>query len=561
MKTKILYTYRQKLFLSFILLFTFVVGTVAVFQYFNEKRLKSKHFEDSLVSYAEIVSNRYLLSDTALSAFVSTFPSGLRVTIIDDDGEVIFDNEVDDESTMENHKDRPEIQEAILKGEGFNIRYSSTLNKEYYYVAIKRNDNIIRTSMAYTLDLEKAYLRPDSIFLYFIIALFIIIVFSLLLISGKLSKAIEALREFSLQKTPDHYQVFPEGELGDIGRRIVHLHAKNQEQKGRLQHEKDKLIKHFHYSDIGIAIYSSDKSLVYNNALFVQYTGVLAPDIFEIHKTLKTEEFEAINEFINKSKPSSYSEIMSINERSFEVKVIMFDDFSFEIMISDITLAEKNRKVKREMTQNIAHELKTPVSTIKGYLETLQNVVVSPDKQQHFLERAKLQADRLSELVTDIALITKMEESPNLYPKEHVLLNDVIDQATDSSKMKVNVELNDKLYIIGSRNLLQTIFQNLIDNANRYAGENAEIFIKCYLQDEQYYYFSVYDTGKGVPEKFLQRIFERFYRIDEGRNRNDGGTGLGLSLVKNAILMHGGDVQAKNCLDGGLKFLFTLRKE
>lgn len=546
---------------SFIVLFTFVIGAVAIFQHFYEKQLRTEQLQERLVSYADILSNKLIQSDNDISEYAAYFPEGLRITIIDITGVVSYDNKVADPSKMENHGDRPEIMEAIADGQGFNIRYSNTLQQDYYYVAIKRGPYIIRTSMAYTIGLQKTYLRPDSIFLYFIIALFIIIVFSLLLISGKLSKAIEALREFSLQKDPDHYQVFPEGELGDIGRRIVHLHSKNQDQKYSLQQEKDKLIKHFHYSDIGIAIYSTDKSLVYNNALYVQYTGVLAPENFEIHKTLKTKEFKNIKAFIDKGKPSSYSEIMSINERSFEVKVIMFDDFSFEIMISDITQAEKNRKVKREMTQNIAHELKTPVSTIKGYLETLQNVTVSAEKQQHFLERAKLQADRLSELVTDIALITKMEESPNLYPKEKVLLNDIIDQATDSSKMKVNVELNDKLHIVGSRNLLQTIFQNLIDNSNRYAGADAEIYIKCYLQDEEYYYFSVYDTGKGVPEKFLQRIFERFYRIDEGRNRNDGGTGLGLSLVKNAILMHNGDVQAKNRVEGGLKFLFTLKKE
>jgi two-component system phosphate regulon sensor histidine kinase PhoR len=372
--------------------------------------------------------------------------------------------------------------------------------------------------------------------------LFIIIVFSLLFISGRVSKAIEAMREFSLQKNPDHLQIFPEGELGDIGRRIVHLHAKNKDQKQRLQMEKDKLIKHFHYSDNGIAIFSVDHSLVYNNALFVQYSGIISPDNFEIHAILATKEFENVKAFVKSRDANSYSEILTSNERSFEIKVIMFDNFSFEVMLSDITLAEKNKKIKREMTQNIAHELKTPVSTIKGYLETLQNVTVSPEKQQHFLQRAKLQADRLSELVTDIALITKMEESPNLYPKERVLLNDVIDQATDSSKLKINVELNDQLYIIGSRNLLQTIFQNLIDNSNRYAGEGAEINITCYLQDEEYYYFSVYDTGHGIPEKFLNRIFERFYRIDEGRNRNNGGTGLGLSLVKNAILMHGGEM-------------------
>lgn len=560
MKNRFLYTYRQKLIVSFTILFTVVVCTVAIFEHFYEKRLKTEQLQKQLVNYAEITSNAHPFDYEHISQITSLFPDGLRVTIIDTTGLVFFDNRVKDESTMENHLHRPEIQKALKEGQGFNIRYSNTLRCDYYYIAIKRKNLIIRTSMAYTPDLEKTYLRPDRLFVLFITALFVIIVFSVLILSERFSKSIEALREFSLQKHPDHYQIFPEGELGDIGRRIVHLHSKNRDQQKRLQKEKDKLIKHFHYSDNGIAIFSSDKGLVYNNALFVQFSGIISPDNFEIHNVLATKEFKNVNKFIDEKPKHSYSEIMTIKGRHFEVKVILFDDYSFEIMISDITLSEKNRKIKREMTQNIAHELKTPVSTIKGYLETLQNVQVSAEKQQHFLQRANLQADRLSELVTDIALITKMEESPNLYPKERVLLNEVIEQATDSSKLKVHLELNDKLYIIGSRNLLQTIFQNLIDNANRYAGDKAEIFINCYLQDEEYYYFSFYDNGKGVPEKFLSRIFERFYRIDEGRNRNDGGTGLGLSLVKNAIKMHNGDVQARNMENGGLKFLFTLKK-
>lgn len=561
MKKKILYTYRQKLLFSSIVLFTLVILTVAVFEHFYEKSLKTAQLQERLVDYAEMISKALPLDEEELANFIQLLPEELRVTVIDTHGVVLYDNLVVDVSTMENHRLRPEVQKAMSQKKGFNIRYSSTLKQEYYYVAILRQDIIIRTSMAYTIDFEKAYLRPDHLFLYFIIALFIAIVFILQLVSGRLSQAIVALREFSLQTKPDHYQEFPEGELGDIGRRIVDLHSKNKEQKRRLQKEKDKLIKHFHYSDNGIAIYSSDKSLVYNNALFVQYAGFISPDNFEIHKVLETKNFEKVLAFIEKREGQSYAETMKIHERSFEVKAIMFDDFSFEIMISDNTVNEKNRRIKRDMTQNIAHELKTPVSTIKGYLETMLNLDVSPERQKHFLQRASLQADRLSELVTDIALITKMEESPKLYPKERVLLNDIIEQATDSSKLKVHIELEGKLYMIGSRNLLQTIFQNLIDNANRYAGEDAEIFIRCYLQDEQYYYFSVYDTGKGVPEKYLNRIFERFYRIDEGRNRNDGGTGLGLSLVKNAILIHNGYVQAQNRKEGGLKFLFTLRKE
>lgn len=560
MKTPILYTYRQKLFFSFIILFTSVIIVVSVFQYFHERGLRTKQLQDTLVNYAEIIGNALPQDNQGLESLTKLFPKDLRITIIERNGTIVYDNVVDDFSTMENHLDRPEIKIALEQNVGFNIRYSNSLEQDYYYIAIARDKYLIRTAMAYTIDLERAYLKPDRIFAYFILALFAIIIVFLNFITKRLSLSIEALRDFSHQKNPSHHHTFPNDELGDIGRRLAELYAKNDKHKVRLQREKDKLIKHFHYSDNGIAIFSEDKELIYNNSLFVQYAGCISPDNFEIRKTLATPEFRKLQDFLENSSSTSYSEVLLANERGFALKAIIFDDKSFEIMITDITLAEKNRKIKRDMTQNIAHELKTPVSTIKGYLETLQNIKVSPDKQQHFLERAKIQADRLSELVTDIAMITKMEESPNLYPKENIRLNDIIEQATDSSTLPVHLNTPEDLTLWGSRNLLHTVFQNLVDNANRYAGENAEIHIDCYLQDEQYYYFSVYDTGKGLPEKYLNRIFERFYRIDEGRNRNNGGTGLGLSLVKNAVLMHQGDIQAKNRAEGGLQFLFTLKR-
>ncbi len=561
MKRSILYTYRQKLFVSFIVLLIFIIAAVSVFQHFNEKNLKTKQLQENLINYAHIIAKAIPLSNEKMDSFVTLFPEKLRITIIANDGHVIYDNMVKDDDTMENHLLRPEIQQALSNGEGYYTRHSKTLKQDYYYVAIKQEHFLVRTSMAYALDLDRTQLKLDRLFAYFIIALFATIILFLFLITNRLSLSIEALRNFSHQKEPHNTPTFPEGELGDIGRRISELYAKNINQKERLQQEKDKLIKHFHYSDKGIAIFSCDKSLIYNNSLFVQYAGFISPDNFEISKILDNKEFNTISDFLIHKKKTSFSEVVSVGERAFEIKAIIFDDHSFEIMISDISLADKNRRIKRDMTQNIAHELKTPVSTIRGYLETLQTLKVSPEKQQHFLQRAKLQADRLSELVTDIAMITKMEESPNLYPKEEIILNEIIEQATDSSKLKVHLDLPNNIKVWGSRNLAHTVFQNLIDNANRYAGNAAEIFISCYLQDEQYYYFSVYDTGVGVPDKYLNRIFERFYRIDEGRNRNNGGTGLGLSLVKNAILMHNGDIQAKNRENGGLKFLFTIKKK
>jgi signal transduction histidine kinase len=167
-----------------------------------------------------------------------------------------------------------------------------------------------------------------------------------------------------------------------------------------------------------------------------------------------------------------------------------------------------------------------------------------------------------------MSLITKMEEAPHSFRLEEVnivrLLDQLKNELTSSlheKKMEMRWDIPESLNINGNANLLYSIFRNLTDNAIRYAGEHADIRITQYREDRNFYYFLFYDTGAGIPdENHLPRLFERFYRISEGRTRDTGGSGLGLSIVKNAVAFHKGAITAKNRKEGGLEFLFTLRK-
>ena len=154
MKKPLLYTYRQKLFFSFIILFTSVIIVVSVFQHFYERRLRTEQLQENLINYANIIANALPLEQEALDQFSTLFPKDLRITIIKRNGEVIYDNIVEEYDAMENHIDRPEIKLALKEGVGFNIRFSNTLQQEYYYVAITSGKYLIRTSMASTIDLE-----------------------------------------------------------------------------------------------------------------------------------------------------------------------------------------------------------------------------------------------------------------------------------------------------------------------------------------------------------------------------------------------------------------------
>ena len=229
---------------------------------------------------------------------------------------------------------------------------------------------------------------------------------------------------------------------------------------------------------------------------------------------------------------------------------------------------QRNRQLKQEMTSNIAHELKTPVSSIRGYLEILLGDKPVDDERRHYyLERSYSQTLRLSDLIQDVSIINKLEESADLFPRTEVDACAVAQEASaelsdkaDAAGIAISNQL-PPMPLTGNKELLYSIFRNLIENSVSYAGGGAGIVIETYKESPDHYYIHYYDTGKGVADEYLSRLFDRFVRIDAGRSRQSGGTGLGLSIVKHAVLFHGGEIYAKNRPEGGLEFFFSLKKQ
>ena len=226
----------------------------------------------------------------------------------------------------------------------------------------------------------------------------------------------------------------------------------------------------------------------------------------------------------------------------------------------------REHKYRQELTGNIAHELRTPVTSIRGYLETVLKKQLNAEKEHYFIRQAYNQTMVLSELIRDISLITKMEEAPAAFNLTSVCINDLLAElkadlqvSLQEKGIEMEWDIPQNLIIHGNQNLLYSIFRNLTDNVLCYAGENVRIQILG-NKGKQYCYFSFSDTGVGIlDESHLDRIFERFYRVSEGRTHDSGGSGLGLSIVKNAVIFHKGKICAKNKEQGGLEFLFSLK--
>ena len=228
---------------------------------------------------------------------------------------------------------------------------------------------------------------------------------------------------------------------------------------------------------------------------------------------------------------------------------------------------EKNR-LKRQLTNNINHELKTPVASIQVCLETLlSGITLTEEKKQELIERCYTQNERLRRLLADVSLITRIEDGAVNIEREVVVINDLIDDIAselslmpEQEKLDLKVDFNETVAIHGNPSLLGSIFRNLTENAISYS-EGRTIYITLIENNENYCKISFEDDGIGVEDKCLPRLFERFYRVDKGRSRQKGGTGLGLSIVKHAVLYHGGTISAYIRPEGGLGFEFTLMKE
>ncbi|WP_304217256.1 ATP-binding protein [Phocaeicola plebeius] len=582
--------FSQRLFLSVIFLFLGYAVCFMLFQYKREKAYKIELLNTQLQNYnnqlCDFLADHHGVNSDSMQSYVTThMMPNLRVTLIEPSGKVVYDNTNANWKSFANHSSRKEVQDALMYGSGYSIsRQSESIQGEEYFYSARYYPPyriIIRSALPYNLSLAE-HLQADSGYLWFALIICLVLIFIFYRFTRKLGKSITKLQQFAMKADRnepidmDILQTFPKNELGEISQHIIKIYKRLHRAKEALYIEREKLISHLQTSHEGLGVFTKERQEILVNNLFTQYINNISDrNLRSTNEIFDIPELQPIIEFLNRNEGNfskeekRYAMHLNKNARSFTVECIIFQDMSFEISINDITQEEEQARLKRQLTQNIAHELKTPVSSIQGYLETIiSNPNIPQENVRVFLERSYAQSNRLTFLLRDISVLTRMDEAPELVEKEQVNLSKIVENilnevalGLEEKHITVVNKLPSEVILTGSSSLLYSIFRNLIDNAIAYAGNDIQITINCFREDEKFYYFSFSDTGVGVPEEHLNRLFERFYRVDKGRSRKLGGTGLGLAIVKNAVLFHGGTIFAKNMPKGGLEFVFTLKKD
>ena len=581
-------SFSRKLFLSVISLFLVFAACFMAYQYQREKEYKVELLNIQLqdcnnLLYEKLYDHPQDMTEVISDYLQHNVLKDLRITVVNLDGKVLFDSQEQNVEQLGNHLDREEVQKALYNGVGFDVRRTSeTTGVPYFYSATLYKDYIIRSALPYSVSLINN-LKADPHYIWFTVIVTLLLMIIFYKFTNKLGTSISQLREFAMRADRNEpiemamQSAFPHNELGEISQHIIQIYKRLHETKEALYIEREKLITHLQISHEGLGVFNKDKKEILVNNLFTQYSNLISDSNLETaEEVFNISELKEITDFINKTpkRPVGKEEKrMSItinkNGKTFIVECIIFQDMSFEISINDVTQEEEQIRLKRQLTQNIAHELKTPVSSIQGYLETIVNNENLPkEKMNVFLERCYAQSNRLSRLLRDISVLTRMDEAANMIDMEKmdisVLVTNIVNEVSlelEEKHITVVNSLKKEIQIRGNYSLLYSIFRNLMDNAIAYAGNNIQIHINCFREDEKFYYFSFADTGVGVSPEHLNRLFERFYRVDKGRSRKLGGTGLGLAIVKNAVILHGGNISAKNSQGGGLEFVFTLAKE
>ncbi len=492
------------------------------------------------------------------TAYLNSIESSIyRITWIDEDGVVLFDSKADI-NTMENHGDREEFLEAIKYGSGESKRTSATLSEETLYSAKKLSDNsVIRVSFTQLTVLSLMY----NIIIVIVAIAVISTLLSMFLASRISKKAVEPINILDLDN-PLQNDVYDE--LTPLLHRIDKQNEKISMQIESLKEQKQELSFVTENVVDGIIIFNDKGNVLSCNKMAKRLFSCKEESYYlSFFRDLEYEKLieEALRGKNGKIKLKIENEVYSFSASSTQSQDNSFSVFLF---IHNITEEEKALEIRRQFSANVSHELKTPLTSIMGASELLSNGMVENENVTSFAKNIYVEAERLLKLVQDIIKISRLDEQSNFEFEEVDISNitkDVILQFQEKAKEKditISVEYCSENVIVVPTILYEMLY-NLFDNAIIYNKINGEISIKIDSNSDKVIW-EITDSGVGIPNEHLPRIFERFYRVDKSHSKETGGTGLGLSIVKNGANLNNAELDIESTVGVGTKIRLVFDK-
>lgn len=486
-----------------------------------------------------------------------------RITIIAPDGKVLADSEKDPH-LMENHKDRPEVKQALRTGVGKSLRFSTTVKKEMLYVAIPIKTNgkflgILRVSL-FLEDINKLLNNLRTKIFGILIFVTLISLIGALVFSKNLSSPLHKLASASKKLANGDFSAKVtfrrKDEVGKLAESFNEMSDKLKSLFDNLSLKQEELNSIIASLEEGLLVLDKNGKIIFFNESFKKFVQTNPEGKFW-WEVLRNPKIGGLIEKAKEEKRISQEEI-ELNEKIFFLSLVFIHSKEeLIIVLHDITEFKKLEKIKKDVVVNVSHELRTPLTAIKGYVETLEEEAEGNAK--HYLEIIKKHTERLINIVQDLLLLSELEEKDLTQLKENVNLKEIakdvlkiFEQKAKEKNLKLNLISEDEPVIKGDPFKLEQMLINLIDNAIKYT-EKGEVSVSLKKKNNQVI-IEVEDTGIGIPKEHIPRIFERFYVVDKSRSKKLGGTGLGLSIVKHIVLLHNGRINVESNLGKGTRF-------
>ena len=573
-----------------LLLSVFFTGLIAfnVIDKFNRETNESKlHSAANLITMQLKSGQPY---DGITSLLKTTFNSkgeNIRYTIIDLNGKVIYDNEMD-ASTMENHLFRQEVNAAIKsKSTGQSIRRSGTLNIETYYFALYQSELglVVRTSIPMVEYLGTLYAMGGQFVIVVGIALIALIVIGLFT-TAIVTRPLIDLKKAAISMSSGKYNtraiksLYDNSEVGEVSQAfnkmaeelesvVYELAGKNLEMNSIL-------------NSIGNPVIAVDNTLSvtfmnsYTRDEFIDssYSETGVYPLISIVRNIEIERL--VNSTISSRKPVNSKVVMNTRKGTKLFRIVALPMTSPKaggaiITFQDITQMQKLEQMRSDFVANVTHEIKTPLTSIRGFVDTLrQSVIKNPEVSERFLEIIDVEAERLHKLINDILSLSEIEDMKEDIDSSVFDLNSLIDEVMvllDDAAVEKHVtmisgegqETTEPFFVKASRNRIKQILINLVENAIKYNVDNGKVYITVERDKNGEVLIKVRDTGNGIPKEHIPRVFERFYRVDKSRSKELGGTGLGLSIVKHIAMLYGGNASVESTIGRGSEFIVKLK--